>query len=146
MRYKNSEARFIKHLVPQDDGCIYMDTALNIDGYAKFGWEGGDRGSRYAWFRAHGAIPEGMQVDHICRVRRCVNVEHLRLLTPRNNTLIGDTPAARNLAKTHCPQGHPYSPENTRVYKRHRTCITCSRAKFRRWYYTKSPHANSPAS
>src|SRR5699024_2864149 len=44
------------------------------------------RAHRYAWERIHGAVPEGMQIDHMCHNRLCVNVEHLRLVTNLQNT------------------------------------------------------------
>jgi len=60
-----------------------------------------------------GEIPQGLQIDHLCRNTSCVNPEHLEVVTLRENLLRGDTYAANNIKKTHCPQGHEYNKANT---------------------------------
>ncbi|WP_425456790.1 HNH endonuclease [Aeromicrobium piscarium] len=67
----------------------------------------------------------GRVVDHICRVRRCVNPEHLRQLTNRDNILAGVGATAINARKTHCKRGHEYTPENTYQGNRGRECREC---------------------
>ncbi|WP_280412563.1 HNH endonuclease signature motif containing protein [Nocardia asiatica] len=82
-----------------------------------------------------GAVPSGLQLDHLCRVRKCVNPAHLEPVTCRENLLRGETYAAVNAAKTHCPKGHPYSADNTRITAQGlRACRTCERARLRRTY------------
>jgi hypothetical protein len=79
-------------------------------------------------------IPEGLTLDHLCRVRHCVNPDHLEPTTMRENTLRGDTLPARNLEKTHCPQGHEYTPENTYWTRSgSRACRKCQREATRQW-------------
>lgn len=96
---------------------------------------------RIAWELEHGPIPEGMQVDHICKNPQCVRHDHLRIVTPRQNWVdYSDSPMAANAKKSHCPQGHPYSTENIALVKRSamrsgngkrvgrttaRVCLTC---------------------
>lgn len=88
-------------------GC-WLWTAFTHDGYGRFRWRDGmGRAHRWAWEQAHGPIPEGLQIDHICRVRHCVNPAHLQLVTGRENNLRGIAPSAINARKTHCPYGHP---------------------------------------
>jgi hypothetical protein len=69
---------------------------------------------RIAWELLRGPIPAGMQLDHLCRNRLCVNPDHLEPVTNRENTLRGTSPAARNALKTHCKHGHQLTPENIR--------------------------------
>jgi hypothetical protein len=85
---------------------------------------------RIAYELVVGAIPDGLVIDHLCRNRRCVNPAHLEPVTHRENLLRGDTLTAKNAAKTHCPQGHPYTGLNlyvTRAGRRH--CRTCTRRR-----------------
>jgi hypothetical protein len=70
---------------------------------------------RIAWELQVGPIPDGLWIDHKCRNRACVNVEHLRLVTPRQNALENNScPTAINAAKTRCDHGHPFDDANTR--------------------------------
>lgn len=82
-----------------------------------------------------GPIPEGKQIDHLCRNRSCVRPDHLEPVTPRENQERAGMPiAAHQLAKTHCPSGHPYNATNTYVTKQgHRLCRTCGRLHQRRY-------------
>jgi len=83
-----------------------------------------------------------LEIDHLCRVRCCVNPDHLEAVTHRENILRGNTFAAVNAAKTHCPKGHEYTPENTRIHTGgRRQCIACSRA-YDRARYAKQPRGS----
>lgn len=83
-----------------------------------------------------GEIPEGLQVDHLCRVTRCMNPSHLEAVTPKENTrrsTAGEATRRRHRAKTHCPQGHPYDSANTSITRSGaRRCKACGRAYWRR--------------
>lgn len=69
-----------------DPGCIVWTGALNSDGYGHLKVEGREvKAHRYAYERAHGPIPKGVLVDHACHDRSCVNADHLRLATHRQN-------------------------------------------------------------
>lgn len=84
----------------------------------------------YIW--ANGPIPQGHQVDHLCRVAACLNPDHLEAVTPRTNILRSPNHvAAINARKTRCNRGHPFSPENTRRDGKGRTCRTCARDRER---------------
>ena len=82
-----------------------------------------------------GPIPEGLTIDHLCRVRGCVNPDHLEAVTLRENILRGENPAALNARKTHCAQGHEFSADNTRhgKFERERVCRQCARIRIRLW-------------
>lgn len=76
----------------------------------------------------HGrTIPPGMQVDHLCRNRRCVNPAHLDIVTPAENT----RRSAGNASKTHCKYGHAFAGTNLFIDRNgtHRRCRICMRAE-----------------
>lgn len=81
----------------------------------------------------------GLQVDHLCRVRNCVNPEHLEAVTMQENIRRGISPAALNARKTHCKRGHELLGANLAVIKSNgrtfRGCRECARAKDRRRYW-----------
>lgn len=90
---------------------------------------------RFVYELEVGQIPPGLVIDHLCRVPRCVNPAHLEAVTNVENVLRGNSLPARNARKTHCLNGHEFSPENTRINNRgDRVCIACARAGLRRSY------------
>ena len=126
------------------DGCWHWAAALNAQGYGytRLAGHGSQLGAhRVVWLLLRGPIPEGLHLDHLCRVRRCVNPAHLRAVTCRENVLAPGSRCASavNARKAHCPHGHPYDEDNTFVAgarggKRYRQCKTCLRA------YKRRPH------
>jgi hypothetical protein len=79
-----------------------------------------------------GSVPDGLQLDHLCRNPCCANVEHLEPVTGRENLMRGTSFSALNARKTHCPQGHELAGANLLVSKGARICRTCKREKGRR--------------
>lgn len=108
-------------------------TGSEADGYGHFRAGPTDaRAHRWLYEHLYGSVPAGLHLDHLCRVRRCVNPDHLEAVPPRVNVLRGVGAAAQAARKTHCPQGHEYTPENTYrepANPRHRQCRTCILAK-----------------
>lgn len=82
---------------------------------------------RWPWTQANGPVPEGMHLDHLCKNPPCVRLDHLELVTPRENWLRSTARNVANLGRTHCVNGHEYTPENTCLYRRSRQCRTCKR-------------------
>jgi hypothetical protein len=84
------------------------------------------------WTAVNGPVPDGLELDHLCRQPACGEVTHLEAVTHAENVargLAGATGAAGQLAKTHCPKGHPYSGENLYVTPEgKRACKTCRAA------------------
>ena len=79
-----------------------------------------------------GPIPEGLELDHLCRNPACCNPAHLEPVTHRENVQrgeAGEKSGAQQRAKTHCKHGHPLSGENLYVDPRgHRGCRICRNA------------------
>ncbi len=126
---------------PSSSGCWLWVGPLGARGYGALKFRGRKGAHRIVWALLKGPIPDGLQLDHLCRVRRCVNPEHLRAVTCAENLHAPGSlsTAAINARKTHCPQGHPYSEENTlwrlRKHRRERNCRACKKAN------RKTPYA-----
>jgi hypothetical protein len=83
-----------------------------------------------------GKIPSGLVLDHLCMNPQCCRPDHLEAVTPGENALRGVGVVPTNLAKTHCPKGHPYSDDNTCMRRQksgriHRMCLACNRFRNR---------------
>ena len=79
-------------------------------------------------------IPPGLQADHLCRVRCCVNPDHMEIVTGKVNTLRGNSASAINARKTHCRNGHPLAGDNLVIEHysfRRRYCRICRNARWR---------------
>jgi len=80
-----------------------------------------------------GPIPEGLVIDHLCRVRNCVNPAHMEPVTNTENVLRGTGPTAVNAQKTHCKHGHPLTPDNLVKRTDRRECMECRRIREREY-------------
>ena len=113
--------------------CWVCDLSINQWGYARVRWPTGISGKRVVHRVVYelfvGEVPEGMELDHLCRTTNCCRPSHLEAVSKATNVRRGNGPARageRERAKTHCPAGHEYSVANTWVNKRgHRACRRC---------------------
>jgi hypothetical protein len=123
--------RFWSKAVVAGDGCWTWTRETDHDGYGRVRYEGIKRmAHRVAYAALGGSVPDDLQLDHLCRVRNCVNPAHLEPVTNRTNTLRGNGPTAVNSVKTHCPQGHPYDRVNTHFRPcGRRRCRACERVR-----------------
>lgn len=131
---KTTEDRFWEKVEKAGpDECWGWTAATYHNGYGSF-WNGQRtmRAHRFAYERLVGPIPEGLQIDHLCRNPACVNPGHLEPVTRRENILRGEGITAQQARKTHCVHGHPFDEENTYVHPRGRTCRACNRAIWHR--------------
>lgn len=109
--------RLAQHVSPEPNtGCHLWTGALSSLGYGQLKVDGKTCSAhRVAWFLAHGPIPVGVEPDHRCRNRGCVNTAHMELVTHAVNMHRGNARAGINKRKTHCLRGHPLSGDNVRV-------------------------------
>ena len=131
MEDATTEARILAK-VDRTEGCWQWLAARNAYGYGVIGIPGTHRTQlvhRLAYETWVGPIPDGLDLDHLCRNRACVRPEHLEPVTRRTNLLRGEGITARNAAKTHCPQRHPYSGRNLIIRSGRRRCRTCDLAR-----------------
>lgn len=116
--------------------CWVWTGYCNKDGYGRFnrGAQGMGVASAHRWAYEYlvGAIPAGMTLDHLCRNRKCVNPDHLEIVTRGANVLRGHSSPAANARKTRCKHGHEFTHENTYDLNRHhdgrvgRCCRQCA--------------------
>lgn len=106
--------------------CVLYEPA-GRDGYARTRASGRTfLAHRWMYEQMVGPIPTGLQLDHLCRVRNCVNPRHLEPVTQRINILRGTAPTAINATKTHCPKGHVLAGYNLAPSRKGRgQCRTC---------------------
>lgn len=141
--------RFWAKVVKGDD--CWEWTGCKTNGYGRFKFEGKMvRAHRWSYEQAKGRIPDGLQIDHLCRNTSCVNPDHLEAVTAFENTQrsrwVEDGLAKRKRGPRngtprpnpqprlkHCKRGHEFTPENTYIWRKKNgkethACRACHRA------------------
>jgi len=128
-------SRFWMCVQKNHDGCWIWLGVPNAGGYGtlKIGpWT--VLAHRFSYEMMVGKILEGEQLDHLCRVRCCVNPAHLEPVTSRENSLRGNTLAAHEASQTHCIYGHILDGRNLRISSSgKRVCRECNIQRCRLW-------------
>lgn len=111
-----------------NSGCWLWLGVLTKSGYGRVYSGGSLKMAHRVSFEMHvGEIPAGLDLDHLCRVRCCVNPEHLEPVTRKENIRRGVGVGKANKAKLCCPRGHLYDSANTEIeshgWRRCRACI-----------------------
>lgn len=117
--------RLSSKIATDPSGCWRWTASLR-DGYGQVRVGSRVRGAHVVVYELLvGSVPDGMELDHACRNRWCVNPEHLSPMTHRENVLRGEAPSAVNARKTHCPRGHQLGGDNGRP-SAPRVCRICA--------------------
>lgn len=130
-----NQERFDTYVHPEPNtGCWLWSGALSRSGYGHFGTFGRTvLAHRWMYEWKVGRIPDGLCMDHLCRVRCCVNPDHLEPVTKGENSrrspIMGRPDKGWRL--THCKRGHPYSGPNVwfSVNGLRRQCKACWAAR-----------------
>src|SRR5690242_13805090 len=114
-------------------GCwLWVGSMFQTGGYGRYGNKS-RLAHRVVYELLVGPIPDGLTLDHLCRVRSCVNPKHLEPVTLKVNTLRGQSITALNSVKAHCKFGHPFNEFNTMSVPGGRGCRACSRERARKY-------------
>lgn len=120
------------------DDCWIWTAAHYADGYGAYSVDRVmKRAHRVAYEALMGPIPDGLELDHLCRIRDCVNPAHLEPVTRRENNLRWMRADGVKAGATHCIRGHEFTPDNTDCRQGRRRCRECKRVSDRARYQTR---------
>lgn len=140
--------RFEEKFTPEpNSGCWLWLASCSAKGYGYF-FDGERNVKAHRWSYQHhvGPIPDNLVIDHICRVRCCVNPAHLEIVSNRENVLRGVGVTSRNARKLHCARGHLLIGDNLQKGRgSHRVCMECRRIYSRAQYQKKLVARNGAA-
>ena len=125
------ETRLFHNIHKSDSGCWEWTGYKYNNGYAGMSWQGKQQLlHRLSYQHFVGAIPDGLVLDHLCRVKNCVNPDHLEAVTSRENS--------RRAMRTHCVNGHEFTAANVYIPKDgKRYCRECRRTRVREYQARK---------
>lgn len=126
--------RFWLKVITRQSGCWEWLGAKYSTGYGIFTLKHkGMSAHRFAYIVTRGDIAPGIECDHLCRNRLCVNPNHIELVTGRENILRGEGTGAKFARRTHCNNGHALTGNNVRIRPNSstRVCKTCAKQRTR---------------
>ena len=132
-RPRAPEERFWQKVERQNSACWIWTGFVGKDGYGRFN-AGNNHpmlAHRFSYEKTVGAVPVGLELDHVCRNRRCVNPSHLEPVTRSENLRRGYR-ASPHPQRVICPNGHPYEQPRIGPGKGKRRCPICARASWQR--------------
>lgn len=133
MRSDNYLSRLGDKFVFHPDGCWHWTAAVSRRKSGNYGKVYCDGKVQYAHRALYellvGPIPDGLQLDHLCRNPLCVNPSHLEPVTQRENVLRGTSMGAVAARTGCCMAGHPYEPGSYTVWRGGRFCKACARRR-----------------
>ncbi len=118
--------------------CLLWTGAVNESGYGRFYTPDGAFWTphRLAYTLIHGDIPDGVELDHLCRRPNCLERSHLEAVAPEENHRRRGI--HHRLTTETCSKGHPWTPENTGSNGKSRRCAQCNRDRVREWRRTRA--------
>lgn len=121
-----------------NNGCWEWTAALG-HGYGHFAYQGKKHyAHKFAYESINNTTIKNKEIHHLCKNRKCVNPDHLEILTKKEHQIKENPLIIKQMLKTHCPQGHPYDLFNTQFRRGSRQCRICTLNRKREWYRKKS--------
>lgn len=136
--------RFWHYTDKTDDCWLWVGLRDTTKGYPVFYYQGKlVRAHRWSYEQFVGPVPDGLEIDHTCRVRHCVNPDHLEPVTHAENMRRASPYIAAKRRKTHCPRGHELVGRNLAIRQRtngttYRACAECDRIRSREYQRRKA--------
>ena len=132
-----TERLFSKYIEEPNTGCFLWIGSITDSGYGEINarkTHGTNLAHRIMYEIVRGPIPKGLDIDHLCRVRNCVNPDHMEPVTNQENTRRGNSTSAHNARKTHCKRGHAFDLSNTILIPSSTPSLVTGRSARRRCY------------
>lgn len=135
--------RIIRRIVVDPETDCWIFTGSGPSGYGQIEVQPDENGQRrtvlthvLVWVARRGPIPTGLELDHLCRRRKCCNPDHLELVTSSENTMRGESHVADRARQNYCRRGHPFDYVDGRGRRICRTCRNIRKRGEHLWEWT----------
>lgn len=127
-----------RYLINADTQCWEWIACIMNTGYGEFYHEGKKYlAHRFSYELFREPIPNGLVIDHLCRNRKCINPDHLEIVTLEENKRRGMSIPAINARKDKCKNGHEFTEDNTYHSCGRRRCKICTNERNMQDYYRR---------